>query len=180
MRSFVFVLNHRFCLNSASDWSVILTFTSQNTFCVFSDEFEELIKIILFKTVLYVLIRYGIRWIIGLVDSEAVNAYGSVFARGRENPCEHSEEGWYTIPCELNSQFLGIPRNSQKFLIMQITLANWIPSFLGIPRNSQKFSTMQISSDLKTLELLGISGKARLQFCADLEFLGILSYTNYP
>ena len=29
-----------------------------------------------------------------------------------------------------------IPRNSQKFPIMQITLANWIPSFLGIPRNS--------------------------------------------
>ena len=24
----------------------------------------------------------------------------------------------------------------QKFLIMQITLANWIPSFLGIPSNS--------------------------------------------
>ena len=70
-------------------------------------------------------------------------------------------------PCELNSQF------SQKFTIMQITLANRIPSFLGIPRNSQKFPTMQISSDLKSLELLGISGKGRLQFCEDLEFLGI-------
>ena len=45
--------------------------------------------------------------------------------------------------------------------------------FLGIPRNSQKFPTMQISSDLKSLELLGISGKGRLQFCEDLEFLGI-------
>ena len=47
---------------------------------------------------------------------------------------------------------------------------------------------MQISSDLKSLELLGISGKGRLQFCEDLdpcklnsqfsrnskEFLGIL------
>ena len=75
--------------------------------------------------------------------------------------------------------FLGIPRNSQKFPIMQMTLANWIPSFLGIPRNSQEFPTMQISSDLKSLELLGISGKGRLQFCEDLEFLGILSYTNY-
>ena len=32
---------------------------------------------------------------------------------------------------------------------------------------------MQISSDLKSLELLGISGKGRLQFCEDLEFLGI-------
>ena len=38
---------------------------------------------------------------------------------------------------------------------------------------------MQINSDLKSLELLGISGKGRLQFCEDLEFLGILSYTNY-
>ena len=27
--------------------------------------------------------------------------------------------------------------------------------FLGIPRNSQKFPTMQINSDLKSLELLG-------------------------
>ena len=38
---------------------------------------------------------------------------------------------------------------------------------------------MLISSDLKSLELLGISGKGRLHFCEDLEFLGILSYTNY-
>ena len=45
--------------------------------------------------------------------------------------------------------------------------------FLGIPRNSQKFPTMQISSDSKSLELLGISGKGRLQFCEDLESLGI-------
>ena len=31
---------------------------------------------------------------IDLVDSEAVNAYGSVVAKEeRENPCEHSEEG---------------------------------------------------------------------------------------
>ena len=55
----------------------------------------------------------------------------------------------------------------------RFTLMNWIPSFLGIPRNSQKFPTMQISSDLKSLELLGISGKRRRQFCEDLEFLGI-------
>ena len=59
-------------------------------------------------------------------------------------------------PYELNSQFSG---NS------------W--EFLGIPRNSQKFPIMQISSDLKSLELLGISGKRRLQFCKDLEFLRI-------
>ena len=32
---------------------------------------------------------------------------------------------------------------------------------------------MQINSDLKSLELLGISGKGRLQFCEDLEFQGI-------
>ena len=57
------------------------------------------------------------------------------------------------LPCELNSQF------SVKFL--------------GIPRNSQKFPIMQINSDLKSLELLGISGKGRLQFCEDLESLGI-------
>ena len=38
---------------------------------------------------------------------------------------------------------------------------------------------MQISSDLKSLELLGIAGKGRLQFCEDLKFLGILSCTNY-
>ena len=59
---------------------------------------------------------------------------------------------------------------------MQITFANRILSFLGIlgiPWNSQKFPTMQISSDLKCLELLGISGNGRLQFCEDFEFLGI-------
>ena len=80
-------------------------------------------------------------------------------------------------------EFLRIPRNSQKFPIMQMSLANWIPSFLGIPRNtweflgiprkSQKFPTMQINSDLKSLKLLGISVKGRLQFCEDLESLGI-------
>ena len=30
------------------------------------------------------------------------------------------------------------------------------------------------------LKLLGTSGEGRLQFCEDLEFLGIISYTNYP
>ena len=39
---------------------------------------------------------------------------------------------------------------------------------------------MQITSDLKSLELLGISGKGGFQFCQNLEFLGILSYTNFP
>ena len=53
------------------------------------------------------------------------------------------------------------------------SLANWIPSFLGIPRNSQKFPTMQmlLSTDLKSLELLGIFGKGRLQFNEDLGML---------
>ena len=32
---------------------------------------------------------------------------------------------------------------------------------------------MQINPDLKSLEYLGISGKGTLQFCEDLEFLGI-------
>ena len=59
-----FCFEPRFCLNSASNWSVIFyLISSQNTFCVFSDEFEELVNIILFKTVLEVLIRNGIRWI---------------------------------------------------------------------------------------------------------------------
>ena len=59
---------------------------------------------------------------------------------------------------------------------MQITLATEFPvfwEFLGIPRNSQKFPTMQINTDLKSLELLGIPGKGRLQFCEDLVSLGI-------
>ena len=38
---------------------------------------------------------------------------------------------------------------------------------------------MQIGVNLKSLQLLGIYGKGRLQFCEDLEFLGILSYENY-
>ena len=55
---------------------------SQNSFCVFPDEFGELVKIILFKTVLYVLIRVG-------NQMKAVNAYGSVVAKEEhENPCE--------------------------------------------------------------------------------------------
>ena len=32
---------------------------------------------------------------------------------------------------------------------------------------------MQITSGLKSLELLGISGKGGFQFCQNLEFLGI-------
>ena len=32
---------------------------------------------------------------------------------------------------------------------------------------------MQITSDLKSLELMGISGKGGFQFCEPLEFLGI-------
>ena len=45
--------------------------------------------------------------------------------------------------------------------------------FLGNPRNSQKFPIMQISSDLKSLELLEISRKGKFQFCENLDFLGI-------
>ena len=83
-------------------------------------------------------------------------------------------------PCELNSQFsgnslefLGILKNSQlcKWPLQAEFPVFW--EFLGIPRNSQKFPTKQINSDLKSLELLGISGKGRLQFCEDLESLGI-------
>ena len=45
--------------------------------------------------------------------------------------------------------------------------------FLGIPKNYQTFPTMPKRSDLKSLELLGIPGEGRHQFCEDLEFLGI-------
>ena len=72
--------------------------------------------------------------------------------------------------------------NYAKTTIIKVPLRTEFPvfwEFLGIPRNSQKFPTMQINSDLKSLELLGISGKGRLQFCEDLESLGILSFTNY-
>ena len=44
--------------------------------------------------------------------------------------------GWEVTLANWIPSFLGIPRNSQKFLIMQITLANWIHSFQEIPRNS--------------------------------------------
>ena len=58
MRSFVFVLNHRFCLNSASDWSVILTLSS----CLkIPSAFSP--KNLKNLPVLYVLIRHGTRWI---------------------------------------------------------------------------------------------------------------------
>ena len=41
---------------------------------------------------------------IDLVDSEAVNAYGSVVAKEkRENPCEHFEEGENVDPPRFHS-----------------------------------------------------------------------------
>ena len=73
----------------------------------------------------------------------------------------HTHPGKLYHPESIHSGFLPVCLNT----LEQSPLANWIPSFLGIPRNSQKFPTMQISSDLKSLELLGISGKGRLQFC---------------
>ena len=63
-------------------------------------------------------------------------------------------------------KFLGVPLRTEFQVFWE---------FLGIPGNSQKFTSMQISSDLISLELLGISGRGRLQFCEDLEFLGIFS-----
>ena len=62
-----------------------------------------------------------------------------------------------------------------------IVISRYIPlqNEFSVFWNSQKFPTLQISSDLKSLELLGISGKGRLQLCEDLKFLGILSYTKY-
>ena len=58
-----------------------------------------------------------------------------------------------------------------------MTLAKWIPSFLGIPRNSQKFPTMQISLHQISLEFLRIFGNGKLGLTLGLEFLGILSFT---
>ena len=40
------------------------------------------------------------------------------------------------------------------------TLANWIPSFLGIPRNSQKFPIMQMTLANRIPSFLGISGNS--------------------
>ena len=65
-----------------------------------------------------------------------------------------------TFPCEMNSQLSG---NSQEFL--------------RIPRNSQKFSTMQISLHQISLEFLRIFGNGKLGLTLGLEFLGILSFT---
>ena len=59
---------------------------------------------------------------------------------------------------------------------MQMTLQTEFPvfwEFLGIPRNSQNFPAMQISSDLKSLELLGISEPLRTEFPVFWEFLRI-------
>ena len=77
---------------------------SQNTHCVFFDEFGELVKIIVFKTVLDVLNRYESDESIDLVDSEAVNAYGSVVAKKEHvSPCEHFEEGENVDPPRFHS-----------------------------------------------------------------------------
>ena len=54
--------------------------------------------------------------------------------------------------------FLGIPRNSQKCPIMQITLATRVPSFLGIPRNSKEFSKIPNYANKLWFEKLGITG----------------------
>ena len=66
--------------------------------------------------------------------------------------------------------FHGLEKNMNSLLSLQCNPCKLNSQFSG---NSQKFLTMQINSDLKSLELLGISGKGRLQFCEDLESLGI-------
>ena len=63
---------------------------------------------------------------------------------------------------------IPIPRNSWKLPIMQIALANWIPSFLGIPNYANKPWFKKLGITRNFLEI-----KGRLQFCEDLEFLGI-------
>ena len=60
-------------------------------------------------------------------------------------------------------------------------LRNEFPAFwefLRIPRNSQEFLTMQISIDLMSFEFLGISVNGKTELFIGLEFLGILRYTN--
>ena len=63
---------------------------------------------------------------IDLVDSEAVNAYGSVVAKEeRENPCEHFEEGENVDPPRFHSF---------------INFFNWsLPSLLNRTKGQLKF-----------------------------------------
>ena len=76
-------------------------------------------------------------------------------------------------PPQCDFFLLGIPRNSRKFPIMQITLDNRILSFLGTSRNSLEFSKIPNYANKLWFEKLGITGNGRLQFCEDFEFLGI-------
>ena len=76
-------MNHHFCLNSASDWSVI--FTSSR--CLKIASLYSLISLVsLSNSVWYMEPDESI----DLVDSEAGNAYGSVFDKEEhENPCKY-------------------------------------------------------------------------------------------
>ena len=91
------------------------------------------------------------RW--GLFESliEQWQIYGGAWLPlilGKKEKGLQTEKSWQgkeqntTPPLPLRTEFpvfweFLIPKNSQKFPIMQIIPANWIPSFLGIPRNSQ-------------------------------------------
>ena len=94
MQSFAFVLNHRFCLIAPLIGQLFfyLVTLSQNTYRVFFDELEELVKWLCLKQ--FYTFQSGMESdeSIDLVDSEAVNAYGSVVAKKEhENLCEHFE-----------------------------------------------------------------------------------------
>ena len=58
---------------------------------------------------------------IDLVDSEAVNAYGSVVAKEeRENPCEHFEEGENVDPPRFHS-FINFFKLKFAILVVSLT-----------------------------------------------------------
>ena len=58
---------------------------------------------------------------IDLVDSEAVNVYGSVVAKEeRENPCEHLEEGENVDPLRFHS-FINFFKLKFAILVVSLT-----------------------------------------------------------
>ena len=62
---------------------------------------------------------------IDLVDSEAVNVYGSVVAKEeRENPCEHFEEGENVDPPRFHS-FINFFKLKFAILVVSLTFLQW-------------------------------------------------------
>ena len=75
---------------------------------------------------------------IDLVDSEAVNAYGSVVAKEkRENPCEHFEEGENVDPPRFHS-FINF------FLLKFAILDNRIKGQLKFPARGMELALERV------------------------------------